>query len=71
MNLVEASCNIEEGKTKARFQTPILPLARMLEEFLVGMAADTNMGEMLSYFAENPKEAPVTGECFFDSTGLS
>ena len=71
MHLVEASCGVEEGKTKARFQTPILPLARMLEEFLVGMAADTNMAEMLAYFDENPKEAPVTGECFFNATGLS
>ena len=71
MHLVEASCGVEEGKTKARFQTPVLPLARMLEEFLVGMAADTNMAEMLAYFDENPKEAPVTGDCFFNASGLS
>ena len=43
----------------------------MLEEFLVGMAGDTNMAEMLSHFEENPSDAPVTGDCFFQATGLS
>ena len=43
----------------------------MLEEFLVGMAADTNMAEMIAHFAENPSEAPVTGDCFFDRAGLT
>jgi len=43
----------------------------MLEEFLVGMAADTNMAEMLSHFEESPSDAPVTGDCFFQATGLS
>ena len=71
MNLVEASCGVEEGKTKARFEMPLLPITRMLEEFLVGTAADTNMAEMLSYFSENQKVAPVSGESFFDATGLS
>lgn len=42
----------------------------MLEEFLVGMAADTNMAEMLAYFAENRQEAPVSGDCFFNAAGL-
>ena len=43
----------------------------MLEEFRVGMAADTNMAEMIAHFAENPSEAPVTGDCFFERAGLS
>ena len=71
LNLVEESCGVEAGKTGARFETPLLPLGRMLEEFLVGMAADTNMAEMLAYFAENPKESPVTGDCFFGAAGLT
>ena len=65
LNMVEDSCGVEAGKTKARFEMPLLPLTRMLEEFLVGMAADTNMAEMLSHFEENPSDAPVTGDCFF------
>lgn len=71
LNLVEDSCGVEQGKTGGRFEMPILPLTRMLEEFLVGMAADTNMAEMLAYFAENQKVSPVTGQCFFDATGMT
>lgn len=65
LNMVEESCGVEAGKTKSLFEIPVLPLTRMLEEVLVGMAADSNMGEMLTHFAENPSDAPVTGDCFF------
>jgi hypothetical protein len=60
LNLVEKSCGVEEGKTKARFEIPVLPLAKMFEEFLVGVGSDTNMAEMIAYFSEN-QDAPVTG----------
>lgn len=68
LNLVEKSCGVEEGATKARFETPILPLAKMFEEFMVGVGADTNMAEMLAYFSEN-QDAPVTGKDFWEATG--
>lgn len=68
MNLVEKACGQEEGATKARFQMPILPLGRMFEEYLVGMAADTNMAEMVAYFSEN-QDAPVSGTDFWQATG--
>ena len=71
LNLVESSCGVEPGKTKARFEIPLLPVTRILEEFLVGMAADTNMAEMLAHFAENSSDAPVTGDCFFQASGLT
>ena len=53
LNLVEKSVGFEEGRTQARRDTAVLPLGRMLEEFMVGMAADTNMAEMIAYFDEN------------------
>ena len=68
LNLVEKSCGVEPGNTKARFVTPIFPVARMLEEFLVGVGSDTNMAEMLSYFSEN-QDQPVTGTDFWQATG--
>ena len=68
LNLVEKSCGVEEGATKARFETPIFPLTKMFEEFLVGVGADTNMAEMLAYFSEN-QDAPVTGKDFWEATG--
>jgi len=70
LNLVEKSCGIEVGKTRARFQIPILPIGRIFEEFLIGMAADTNMAEMIAYFSEN-QDAPVTGKDFWEATGTS
>ena len=48
---------------------PGLPLLRMLEEYLVGTAADTNMAEMIAYFAEN-QDAVVTGQDFWQATGM-
>ena len=68
LSLVEKSCGVEEGKTKARFETPILPIGKMLEEFLVGVGVDTNMAEMINYFEEN-QDAPVTGTDFWQATG--
>lgn len=68
MNLVEKSCGLESGATKARFQMPLLPLGRMFEEYLCGMTGDTNMAEMVAYFSEN-QDAPVTGPDFWQSTG--
>ena len=47
---------------------PMVPLGRMFEEFLVGMAADTNMAEMVAYFSEN-QDAPVQGADFWQATG--
>lgn len=69
MNLVEKSCGVEAGATKARFQMPVLPLARMFEEYLVGMGADTNMAEMIAYFADN-QDAPVSGNDFWQAAGM-
>ena len=68
LSLVEKSCGVEEGKTKARFEIPILPIGKMLEEFLVGVGVDTNMAEMINYFEEN-QDAPVTGTDFWQATG--
>ena len=68
LNMVEKSCGVEEGNTKARFETPVFPIAKMAEEFLIGMGCDTNMAEMLAYFAEN-QDAPVTGADFWAATG--
>ena len=68
MSLVERSCGVEEGATKARFEIPVIPLGRMFEEFFVGMGADTNMGEMIQYFSEN-QEDPVSGNDFWQATG--
>lgn len=67
MNLVEKCCGVDVGKTKARFETPVFPLAKMAEEFFVGMGADTNMAEMIAYFSEN-QDAPVKGEDFWQAT---
>lgn len=71
LSLIENSCGIEEGKTGARFEMPILPLTRMLEEFLVGTAADTNMAEMITHFSENQGEKAVNGESFWEAAGVS
>ena len=71
LSLVETSCDKEEGKTKGRFEMPILPITRMIEEFLVGTAADTNMAEMIIHFSENQGDKPVTGQCFWDAAGVS
>mmetsp|Transcript_20885 Transcript_20885/g.25648 ORF Transcript_20885/g.25648 Transcript_20885/m.25648 type:complete len:308 (-) Transcript_20885:184-1107(-) len=68
LNLVEKSCGVEPGNTRARFETPVFPVARMMEEFLVGMAADTNMAEMIQYFSEN-QDAPVSGQDIWQATG--
>lgn len=68
LNMVEKSCGVEAGNTKARFETPVLPIAKMMEEFFIGMGADTNMAEMLAYFSEN-QDAPVTGADFWAATG--
>jgi len=70
MNLVEKSCEVEPGKTRARFETPVLPLAKMAEEFLVGTGADTNMAELIAYFSEN-QDTPVEGQDFWQATGSS
>ena len=43
----------------------------MLEEYLVGMGADTNMSEMIAHFAENQNVAPVSGTDFWTATGTS
>ena len=40
----------------------------MLEEFLVGTGADTNMAEMIAYFSEN-QDDPVPGKDFWEATG--
>ena len=61
LNLVEKSCGLEAGSTRARTLTPIFPLGRMFEEFMVGMGADTNMVEMIEHFGQNQETAPVTG----------
>ena len=69
LNLVEQSCGFDEGRTK-KLET-LLPVGRMLEEYLVGMGADTNMAEMIAYFAENQSVAPVSGNDFWTATGTS
>lgn len=53
LNMVEKSCGFEAGHTKARFETPVFPIAKMMEEFFIGTGADTNMAEMLAYFSDN------------------
>jgi hypothetical protein len=70
MNLVEASNGKTEGSTVAHRQLPVLPPFRIMEEFLFGMAADTNMAEMLTYFSQNQEE-PVQGADFWAQSGLS
>ena len=70
INLIEKSCGIEEGKTKPQFLLPLFPVTRMIEEILVGMAADTNMVEMIDHF-NNSDDAPVTGTDFWTATGAS
>ena len=47
-----------------------MPIGRIFEEFLIGMAADTNMAEMIAYFSEN-QDVPVTGKDFWSATGIS
>ena len=69
MDMVETSCGIAPGTTQARSDSPILPLGKMFEEFMVGMGADTNMVEMVEHFAESG-EAPVTGADFWEATGV-
>ena len=56
LNLIEKSCGLDEGKTKAQMG---FFLPRVLEEYFVGMGADTNMAEMIAHFAENSHVAPV------------
>jgi len=68
LNLVEKSCGVEAGKTKAHFEIPILPLGKMFEEFMVGVGADTNMAEMINHFSEN-QDAPVSGTDFWQAMG--
>ena len=68
LNLVEKSCGLEAGNTKARFEIPILPLGKMFEEFMVGVGADTNMAEMVNHFTEN-QDAPVSGTDFWQAVG--
>ena len=70
LNLVEQSVGVESGKTTAQFELPVFPLTRMLEEFFVGMATDTNMAEMVAFFDQN-QDAPVTGADFWQATGTS
>ena len=67
LNLVEASVGKEEGATKAVSEMPLLPLARIAEEFLFGLGADTNMAEMIAHFENG--DAPVTGTDFWTATG--
>ena len=71
LNLVEKSCDRDAGMTKARFQIPVLPIGRMFEEYLIGMAADTNMAEMINYFEEESGAVPVTGSDFWAATNTS
>ena len=71
LNLVEKSSNRDAGATKARFQMPMLPLGRIFEEYLIGMAADTNMAEMITYFEEESEAVPVTGSDFWAATNTS
>ena len=68
LNMVEKSCGFEAGHTKARYETPVFPIAKMMEEFFIGTGTDTNMTEMLAYFSEN-QDAPVTGTDFWTATG--
>lgn len=67
--MVEAASGKAVHSTNPRVQIPVFPPLRMLEEFLVGMAVDTNMAEMMTYFDQNQEEA-VTGDCFWEKTGL-
>jgi len=67
LNLVEKSCGMEAGSTKPRKDTPLFPLGKMFEEFMVGMGADTNMAEMISHFGQS-SGAPVTGEDFWHAS---
>ena len=69
LNLVEASCGREPGSTKARMRLPFLPPGLMLEELLVGLGADTNMAEMLTYFDQNAED-PVSGDDVWAATGM-
>ena len=71
LNLVEKSCGRDAGATKGRFQIPVLPLARIFEEYLIGMATDTNMAEMITYFEEESEAVPVTGSDFWAATNTS
>lgn len=71
LNLVEKSCGRDAGATKARRQMPVFPLGRMLEEYLIGMAADTNMAEMITYFEEESDAVPVSGTDFWAATSTS
>lgn len=64
--MIEVSCGKQEGATTARRQLPVFPPLRMLEEFFVGMGVDTNMGEMMEYFADN-QEAPVDGTSIWEA----
>jgi hypothetical protein len=42
----------------------------MLEEFAVGLGIDTNMAEMIDYFAQND-ETPVTGDSLWEKLETS
>ena len=70
LNLVEKSCGFDEGRTKARFES-YLTVGRILEEYLVGMGADTNMAEMIAFFDQNQNVAPVSGNDFWTTTGTT
>ena len=50
-------------------QLPLLPPFRMLEEFFYGIAMDTNMAEMISYF-EEAQDGPVTGSSIWDEVDV-
>ena len=43
----------------------------MFEEYLIGMAADTNMAEMITYFEYESEDVPVTGSDFWAATNTS
>lgn len=67
LNLIEQSCHLEAGATKAKK----FEMTKLLEEFLVGMGSDTNMAEMIQFFEDNQGTAPVTGDDFWTATGSS
>lgn len=70
LSLVEQACGKQPGQTVAMRQLPMLPPFRMLEEFLFGMAIDTNMAEMVNYFNQNQEE-PVIGQDFWQKAGIA
>lgn len=70
LNLVEHSCEREEGSTKKHLRIPFLKLSELTEEWFVGITHDRNMRIMLQHFQENEPDCPCPGTDFFEASGL-